>query len=277
MKKIDIHAHVTNRRVEDCSEPDASLGHLVELMDKNEIEKTVVLASYFPFKGTGVSNFRLYDWISKSGYHDRFLMFGSLDFENYYFQGMSEIEELAERKVISGLKVYSGYQDIDLKSENFDNFLQMAEKYSLAVMFHTGYSYTTKRRYGVESLYDMVNSKNLVPLVEKYPNVNFIASHMSKPFFDDNVDAVMQHKNLYTDVSGLIDSKYDADDMDNVKEEVELFVKLAGPYKLLFGTDFPVQSHSDSIGFVEHAMKGYSDSFKELVYYKNAMEVLGIS
>lgn len=50
---------------------------------KYEIEKTVLLATYFPHKESSISNFRLYDWIRDN---KRFLMFGSLDFDHFFYQ-----------------------------------------------------------------------------------------------------------------------------------------------------------------------------------------------
>ena len=66
MKKIDIHAHITNRPVEGIVYKDATIKTLEQEMIKYDVEKAVLLATYFPHRGTGVSNFRMLDWIKNS-------------------------------------------------------------------------------------------------------------------------------------------------------------------------------------------------------------------
>ncbi|MFA5084627.1 MAG: hypothetical protein WC475_04620, partial [Candidatus Paceibacterota bacterium] len=110
MKKIDFHCHTTNRMLESG---DATIGAILKKMEKFEIEKSVLLATYFPHKGSGISNFRLLDWI---GGRKELCLFGSLDFKNYFYQGLNELNELAERGDLKGIKIYTCYQDIDLKS-----------------------------------------------------------------------------------------------------------------------------------------------------------------
>lgn len=93
MKKIDCHCHTSNRIIKDVVDSDASLTRILMYMDKYDIEKTAVLATYFPHKGSGISNFRLWDWIQNN--QDRFVMFGSLDFEYYFYQGLNELKEMS--------------------------------------------------------------------------------------------------------------------------------------------------------------------------------------
>ena len=83
------------------SEESATLDAIAAKMKEHGIEKTVVLATYFPHKTSGISNYRLLHWISK---RDEFMMFGSLDFEHYFYQGVNELNELAEERLIRGEK-----------------------------------------------------------------------------------------------------------------------------------------------------------------------------
>ena len=47
-----------------------------------------------------------------------------------------------------------------------------------------------------------------------------------------------------------------------------------GQKKLLFGTDYPVQTHNDSVYMIEEAMKGFGQMDKKDVYYNNAHNIL---
>ena len=271
MKKIDIHCHTSSRIISDCISPDASVGHIACLMNEYDVEKTVLLATYFPHKGTGVSNFHLNNWIRHA---DQFFMFGSLDFEHYFYQGLNEIEELAYEKLIRGIKIYTCYQDVDIKSDKFDKVMQLALLHNLPVMFHAGVSYAAYRKYKKKTISQLYTARELAYVAEKYTDLDFIFSHLSKPNFDDMVKTAIIYPNVYSDVSGLIDSKYNRDEIPNCIEQVNKFVNECGPEKLLFGTDFPVQSHEDSIKFVEEGMEGFSDEDKQKVYYDNAANLL---
>ena len=272
MKKIDMHCHTTNRKLGHTGECSATLDNILEKMKQYDIKKTVVLASYFPHRSSGITNFRLLHWLNENGNKGRFYFFGSLDFEHYFFQGMNELNELAESGDLNGIKIYTSYQKVDLHSKKFEEVVKLAKKYHLPMMFHTGYSYMSKRLYGRDSIEGMVRASDLEFIADI--GVTVIASHMCKPFFDDAVKTCKRTENIYTDISGLVNSKYDTEDKEQCAEEVRKFVQNVGPDKLLFGTDFPVQTHKDSVYFIESGMKGFSESDKFKVYYDNARGIL---
>src|SRR3989338_1916292 len=127
MDKIDIHCHISRRKSRTpgqwCRPSD-----IIANMQKYDVQKTVVLASYRPDTGSGVSNFRVKEWIRE---YPELLFFGSLDFETYFKQGSDELEELGETHSICGIKIYSGYQKIDFDSADFNKVYELAKKYGL--------------------------------------------------------------------------------------------------------------------------------------------------
>jgi predicted TIM-barrel fold metal-dependent hydrolase len=273
MKKIDIHAHTTNRMLKATMKPYATLDVLRKEMRKWDVEKTVLLATYFPHRGSGVSNYRLLSWMNDD---KRFMMFGSLDFEHYFYQGYNELNELAARDMMKGIKVYTCYQEIDLKGDKLKKVLQVAREYKLPLMFHTGYSYSAMRTLGRHSISKMISAKTLERVAKENSDLTFIFSHMSKPFFKDMEKVAKENENVYTDMSGLIASRHDRDEIPQGVSAVRSFVENVGSNKLLFGTDFPVQTHEDSVYFVEEGMKGFKEKEKQEVYYNNARRILRI-
>jgi uncharacterized protein len=271
MKKIDIHTHVTNRKLENSANSDASVAALQRKMQQFDVEKAVVLASYFPHRGSGISNFRLLNWTRDN---PNLLMFGSLDFNNYPHQGMNELSELSELRKLRGIKIYTGYQEVDLRSQQLGAVLDLAREHSLPMMFHTGYSHTALRKYNRPAITEMVSANDLEFLLRENPELNFIFSHLSKPNFTDMATVANRHNNVYTDVSGLVDSRNDRGEIPETVNAVRRFLDHAGPEKIMFGTDFPVQTHEDSIYFVEKAMERFSDSDRMKVYYQNAEGLL---
>jgi predicted TIM-barrel fold metal-dependent hydrolase len=271
MRKIDIHSHVTTTSaIEDFQ-------RLRHEIDKYDIDKSVVLASYFPHKGSGVGNYRLKDLLELENIvcgEERFLMFGSLDFENYFSQGFHELDSLTLRGKLSGIKIYTGYQEVDFASSGFHSLMAIASAFRLPVMFHTGYSFMARRSTGDPSFATMVGAKELEGVVDKYSDANFILSHLSKPFFEDMRELAKRYENVYTDMSGLIDSQHEFAELGNCALETKRFLDEVGPHKLLFGTDFPVQSHRDSVFIAEKALEGFNEDDQKLVYYDNAWRLL---
>ncbi|MEK6970007.1 MAG: amidohydrolase family protein [Nanoarchaeota archaeon] len=277
MKKIDFHCHATKRKINDVIPESADINYLAKEMQKYEIEKTVLLATYFPHKSSGISNYRLYHWIKD---RPEFVMFGSLDFEHYFYQGYNELEEMAEERLIKGIKIYTCYQNIDLSSKNFGRIISLAKKQNLPVMFHGGYSYTSFRRYGRFSVANLIHPKDLEFLAKEHPTLKIIISHLGNPFHQELTEIVKENSQVYSDISGLVHSKYKRDpryepeEVSEAVENIKQFLGECGPSKLLFGTDFPLQIHSDSIYFIEEAMKNYPLTDKKKVYYKNAERIL---
>lgn len=269
IKKIDFHCHTTNRRLPNAISPSATLDTIAEKMAEHDLEKTVVLASYFPHRNSGISNFRLYHWIRN---RPEFLMFGSLDFQHYFFQGYNELEELANMRALSGIKIYTCYQQIDLNSEKMLKVEELANEYRLPLLFHVGGSYQARRTTGKLTIANLVTPKDVKKVAERNPDLEIIIAHMGKPFFEELFEAINETPNLYADMSGLIDSKHNPDERSDGVREVREFVSKCGSSRLLFGTDFPVMSHEDAIYFIEQA--GLSREQRENIYYNNAWKIL---
>ncbi|VVB78836.1 Amidohydrolase [uncultured archaeon] len=268
MKKIDIHCHTTKKQIGGRS---ATLESIYQEMNKYEIEKTVVLATYFPHRGTGITNFRLFNWIRDK---PEFLMFGSLDFEHYFNTGINELNELGELGYLSGIKLYTSYQNIDLKSNKINELVKVSRNFKVPLMFHCGYSYSAMSTLGKIAITDVVKASDLEFLAKDNPDVKIIASHLSKPFLKDLTEVVKRNNNFYTDMSGVVDFDSTKQEKEEAVLEVKSFLYECGPNKLLFGTDFPIQSHEDSVYFVEEAMKGFNELDKMKVYYHNARRLL---
>lgn len=261
MKKIDVHCHTTKRRLTNTAVKTATIEDIKSKMKKYDIDKTVLMATYFPSTSSGVSNFRLYDWIRNQ---PDFSMFGSLDFSHYFNQGMSELREMCSRHAISGVKIYLGYQKIDTESKKFSDVVSLAKENNIPLAFHTGYTRFKHMSPNPEILEKSVKENN---------DVDFILCHLSRPFGKELAEMVNKYDNVFSDTSGLMEST-NKKEIPFCTRMVERFLRKCGPDKLLFGTDFPVQTHEDTIKILERAMRGYEDRDRQKVYYGNAKEIL---
>jgi predicted TIM-barrel fold metal-dependent hydrolase len=265
LPKIDIHCHTTNRPV--ANAPAADLTSIVGHMNGHNITKTVLLATYFPKRGSGISNFRMLNWIENHEHSSRFIMFGSLDFEHYFFQGVNELTELADRKLIAGIKIYSGYQNI--KAGKLESVVKIAQQYKLPVMFHTGDCIYSDNVYSDVTKYE--------PLLSKYADVNFVYTHLCNPAVEQLLLLVKRYPNLYTDISGLIHSAHDRHEIPAMINNIKRYHAAHGCSQLLFGTDFPIQTHQDTVDMADKALGGVaSDEELDLFCFKNAAKLLGL-
>lgn len=281
---IDIHAHTTNKELWNLHVKTASLSVLEELMEEHGIEKTVLMATYFPFKKSGIHNPYLFTRIKGN---KKFLMFGSLDAMNDLEGGVRELESMAEEGVIVGIKLYPGYQDF--RAEKLFSVYELAEKYSLPVAFHSGELHgccpkddhgTREKRCGricwIEKLGDLARPGELARAAKKFPRVNFIFAHLSNPFFDELREAMKECPNIYTDISGqyVTGSKEDTPEYkQEIIGEIKKFLALEnGIDRLLFATDFPIQSHADSIALVKAL--GLTHDEEQKIFFENAKKLL---
>lgn len=267
----------------------ATIDDLKNVAKDLDVRKIVLMATYFPFKGTGVSNVDLLSRITGS---DLFLPFGSLDAMNNLLNGLYELRFLTEQKLLSGLKLYPGYQDFDLASEAMNPFYEMAIAHNLPVAIHSGELHhccpfdqkgnrsciIDRGRCPIDELGHLTHPANIVRAIKKFPAVNFILCHLSNPFFDELRQVMKECANVYTDISGqfLSQSEESTDEYkDLVVDEIKKFLDLKGGFsRVMFGTDFPIQSYSDSMELVESL--GLSVEEKKMIYYQNAANLLGL-
>ena len=236
-RKIDWHYHLSGRNVK---------LDVIALEDYTlTMDEVYVMASYFPENRSGLSNYNLY-------YHlkdiEKTKLYLSLDFEHYFYQGYNEMVSILEESPdkIIGIKIYTGYQDINLLMDMNDKFseelemvLELAKKYNLYIMFHTGYLKGNK---------EMFNPKDIEDIVRENSDIKFIFAHMSNPFDLELIQMLNRYDNLYTDISGLVDRKKEIS--ETKKYVKKIYDNVEDKEKFLFGTDYPMQDYETTLNFV---------------------------
>ena len=279
-KKIDIHTHLTRNELWGLYTTNASPEHLIKEMDKFNIKKSVVMATYFPHKKKGIGNNQMLELVKP---FDRFLVFGSLDVENNLIGGINELENLIANKKIAGIKLYPGYQKFYPNEKKLYPIYKLAQTYNLPVTFHAGE--TTQEGNFPESWeidedhpekYHQFRThpSHMANVAKKFSQIKIIISHYGQPFTKSVRLILNKHKNIYTDVSGLW--KTGKDDTPREKKQTKnALVKLAKECninQILFGSDFPIQSIEDSISHIENMNLSKQDQKK--VFYENAKGIL---
>lgn len=114
--------------------------------------------------------------------------------------------------------------------------------------------------------------------VQEYSKVNFIFSHLGNPVFDQLRRLMQSNKNIYTDISGQYLSGTCEDTPEyrqELKTELQEFLEIDTAIdRIMFGTDFPIQSYQDSIDLIKAL--GLSQADEEKIFWRNAKKILNI-
>ena len=283
---IDVHAHTSNHKMVGLHTEDASLPALKKMAQEQGVERVCLMATYFPYKKSGVPNRVLLDRIAGDPF---FRVFGSLDMTTDFLKGATELDVLLQEKRIHGIKLYPGYQLFSLYSERALLVYFMAGKFQVPVMVHGGTLHHCCRRdeknpYRCGRLTCPLDGNKALSLpnqltggLRTFPHVNFIMSHLGYPHMDELIYVMQTYPNLLTDIGGIIRTGYVDDDNETEKQrmadEVKRIIKEVpnGIDRVLFATDFPIQGFATSVELVKRMNLSQEDENK--ITHGNALRL----
>jgi predicted TIM-barrel fold metal-dependent hydrolase len=180
--------------------------------------------------------------------------------------------KLAEvnKREVKAFKVRLGYVKASAESPVFDKLYDYAESEQLPVLFHTGDT--------AFSTGDLARSHPLTldGLANKREELTIILCHFGNPWFEDVAELIYKHPNVYADISGLITGGAYAEKYADwlAKKISEAIYFAAGAEKIIFGTDYPVTRHSETLALVRRLEVDERD--KEKILWRNAERVFGL-
>ena len=171
------------------------------------------------------------------------------------------------KTVVKAFKIRLGYVRAHADSPVFSPLYRYAESKRLPVLFHTGDTAFSK---GDLTLSHPLTLDRLANMREELP---IVLCHFGNPWFDDVAELIYKHPNVYADTSGLIiPSDYSEKYSNWVAKRISEAVYFAGSAdKILFGTDYPVSRHSESLDLIQKL--DVDDRDKEKILSVNAMRV----
>jgi uncharacterized protein len=275
MKIIDAHMHLSNIKsfyetAEKLSFVDySSAGILKEYKEAN-----VVLGIGMGLTETDNMGFPDYEATTPMG----------LDLENeipeniVYCAGVNpydlgddalgRLEEELQKPQVVGIKIYLGYYPFYAYDDVYEPVYQLAAKYQLPVVFHTGDTYSER------GLLKYSHPLAIDEVAVKHRKVNFMMAHFGDPWTITGAEIIYKNSNVYADLSGLI-----------VGTEKELVKRSEGRFldhlrhalvfadsydKLIFGTDWPLAPIGPYITFIKNLIP---EEFHEQVFYDTALKV----
>lgn len=172
----------------------------------------------------------------------------------------------------SCIKIYLGYVPRYATDPIYDPVYQLAEKYEVPVVFHTGdvFDPNARVKFADPLLVDDV--------AVQHRKINFVIAHCGNPWIDTAAEIAYKNENVYLDGSAFLTGDLDQMPTTKVEESVVkplkwIFNYIENPKKLMFGTDWPLTKTSSYIKAFKTAIppEHWDD-----VFYNNAARVFKI-
>ncbi|MHC0037009.1 amidohydrolase family protein [Pseudoneobacillus sp. C159] len=275
MKIIDAHMHLSN--IESFYETAEKLS-FVDYSNKGIIkeyaEANVVLGIGMGVTETPKMGFPDYEAVTPMGLDLEVEIPANIVYcagVNPYDLGeeaLARLEDEVQKPNVVGIKIYLGYYPFYAYDDVYQPVYELAAKYKLPVVFHTGDTYSERGflKYSHPLAIDEV--------AVKHRNVNFMMAHFGDPWTLTGAEIIYKNPNVYADLSGLIVgtekdllSKSEGRFLDHLRHALVF----ADSYdKLLFGTDWPLIPIAPYIDFIK---KLIPEEFHEQVFYSTAVKL----
>jgi uncharacterized protein len=188
-------------------------------------------------------------------------------------KGITESIELAKKNkgFAKGFKILLGYFPIFPTDRIFSPLYDYAESENLPVMFHTGDTATS------DGSLEHSHPMNLDPLANERPELKMVVCHFGNPWISDAAELLYKHPNVHADISGLFvgGAKYSGKYLDYLSRSLSDAIYFIGSSdKVIFGTDYPIESYVDALDLVRKLKIDESDI--DRILGKNAQFVFSI-
>jgi predicted TIM-barrel fold metal-dependent hydrolase len=170
---------------------------------------------------------------------------------------------------VCALKVYLGYLHYPPDCPGYRPYYELAERFRLPVIFHTGdtYSHSARLRFAQPLPIDDV--------AVDHRKVNFVLAHCGNPWLTDAAAVVYKNCNVWADLSGLVvgdESVFDAPERQDTLADTRAALARAfryaeRPNRFLYGSDWPLAPMAAYRKFVASAI---SEVYHPQVFEENA-------
>jgi predicted TIM-barrel fold metal-dependent hydrolase len=167
---------------------------------------------------------------------------GAIDPRRADTEQMHRVDTVLGRGQVRALKAYLGYLHYPPDHPNYRPYYELAERYTLPVIFHTGdtYSPCAKLRFAHPLLVDDV--------AVDHPKVRFVLAHLGNPWLIDAAEVIYKNINVWADLSGLVvgtAEDFSAEERQETLAEARAGVRRAfryaeRPNRFLYGSDWPL-------------------------------------
>lgn len=273
-KVIDAHVHCSDKRRDDGLRPYAKLNglrydlaELLENMEESGVFKALLLSPPMA-GGEPLPNEEVVRLCRRS--RDTLFPVFTVEPEKQAVKAALRLAE-AHRGFAKGFKVWLGYRRVFAKDPVFAPLYDYAEEHKLPVLFHTGDTAT--------STGSLVHAHPLTldELANEREGLKIVVCHLGNPWMLDTAELLYKHKNVFADMSGVTigGGGYSEEYSKMLAQRIgEVVYYAGGAEKLLFGTDYPVETHHDGLALV--SMLKVTQADKERILWRNASRMYSL-
>jgi uncharacterized protein len=263
---IDCHVHLNNYHEGNPRPTHQNVAELRAQMDKHRIDHVIAITSYL------VNDHRpsASQVLEEVWGDERIHVVEGIPMHDPKNVDWAAVEERLKSEHIHGLKFYPGYQPFYPSDKECHPAYELAAKYDVPVMVHTGDTYAPQGKL------KYAHPLNVDEVAVDFRDVTFIICHLGNPWTRDVAEIIYKNDNVYADISGLIlaeehTSKLERYMVNNVRE----IVTYAGERdKLLYGTDWPLVRMKPYLDFVKSLRLGRKEL--EMLMWQNTARIFGI-
>ena len=271
---IDAHAHCSGRRRDDRLRPYAKLNglrydleELLERMERNGVARALLLS---PPMGGGepLPNAEVVRLCERG--RDRLFPVFTVEPEKGAVRDALRLAE-AQRGFVKGFKIWLGYRRVFARDEVFAPLYDYAEEHKLPVLFHTGDTASSTGSLA------HAHPLTLDEVANEREGLKMVVCHLGNPWVVDTAELLYKHANVFADISGLVvgGGGYAKEYMRMLAQRISEAVYYAGgAEKVVFGTDYPVETHESGLSLV--SMLKVTQADKEKILWRNASRLYSI-
>jgi uncharacterized protein len=271
---IDAHVHCSDKRKDDRLRDYAKLNglrydlrELLAIMKSRGVDCALLLSPPMG-KGEPLPNPEIVRMCERS--RDSLFPVFTVEPEKGAVRDALRLAE-AHRGFVKGFKIWLGYRRVFARDEVFDPLYDYAEEHKLPVLFHTGDTASSTGSLA------HAHPLTLDEVANEREDLKMVVCHMGNPWIADTAELVYKHSNVFADISGLVvgGGAYGEEYTRMLARRISEAVYFAGgAEKLLFGTDYPVETLENGLSLV--SMLKVTQADKERILWRNAAGLYSI-
>lgn len=228
---------------------DGSVGDLTASMERNHVERAVILSCATKPEQVCAINDYLHS-VQRSD-PQRFCAIGTLHPD--YPKVLQELERFPALG-LRGVKLHPDFQHIYIDEPKMFPVYEAIENSGLPILIHVGDERT-----------DFSSPWRLARVLDRFPDLKVIAAHLGGYSDWDGAWKHLVGRNLWFDTSSAL--------WRLPVDEARRLAHAHGADKLLFGSDYPAVHHEQAIADV--LALEFSEAENELIFYRNAEKLFG--
>lgn len=267
---IDAHTHIGSPQgTPNVRSFEKNFRVLLKEAKRNNVNHLLIIAGMKKVDGTHLSTKILVQVVARTPHVS---VIGSVDIVHYQKKNLRELETFLKKKLIVGVKLYTGYQHFYPNDKRCTPIYKLCIKYSVPIMFHSGDTLAGETR---NPKIKYSHPLHIDDVAVDFPELKIVIAHMGNPWLIDCAEILYKNPNVYADISGLVvDNDLNTPDGKLARRKILELLDYVGENKLLYGTDWPLAPMRTYLKFVKSL--GLPQKSRDQLLYKNAVKVFGL-